>query len=439
MIWLNLVLILFLLAVLTLGSYVSGVYFERGKLLSREFQENIDAWEELAEPRLGMRRERIALSAEVLTELSFGILALVFGVLLFAGARRPGFGEVAQAVLALVLVVIIFHRLLPYVFFVRTRGRWVAGWVLVYRVLFLLVLPVTIALGFLFSVASLAEPAPAEELDKPTEDDEALDALIEAGEEEGILEESDRELVRSVVEFGDKIVREVMTPRPRIFALPVKMNVAEFKAALKAKPYSRVPVYRGTLDNISGIAFAHDVLQIPDTDAPKTPLASIEHPASFVPETKRVSELLREMQRKKQHMQIVIDEYGSVAGLVTIEDLLEEIVGAISDEHEHEPDDSPQPDGSGGFVVPGSFEVSRIENLWGADNEVELPETNATTVGGLVVELSGRIPLPGEVVPAGDLRLEVLASTGRRVERVRVGLNGKVHVTGAGEDDDPPE
>jgi CBS domain containing-hemolysin-like protein len=200
-----------------------------------------------------------------------------------------------------------------------------------------------------------------------------------------------------------------------------------------------VPVYRGTLDNISGIAFAHDVLQIPDTDAPKTPLASIEHPASFVPETKRVSELLREMQRKKQHMQIVIDEYGSVAGLVTIEDLLEEIVGAISDEHEHEPDDSPQPDGSGGFVVPGSFEVSRIENLWGADNEVELPETNATTVGGLVVELSGRIPLPGEVVPAGDLRLEVLASTGRRVERVRVGLNGKVHVTGAGEDDDPPE
>jgi len=439
MIWLNLVLILFLLMVLTLASYVSGVYFERGKLLSREFQENIDEWEELAEPRLGMRRERVALSAEVLTELSFGILALVFGVLLFAGARRPGFGEVAQAVLALVLVVIFFHRLLPYVFFVRTRGRWIAGWVPVYRVLFILVLPVTIALGFLFSVASLAEPQPAEELDKPAEDGEALDALIEAGEEEGILEESDRELVKSAVEFGDKIVREVMTPRPKVFALPVKMNVAEFKAALKERPYSRVPVYRGTLDNITGIAFAHDVLQIPDTEAPRTPLASIEHPASFVPETKPVSDLLREMQRKKQHMQIVIDEYGSVAGLVTIEDLLEEIVGAISDEHEHEPDDSPQPDGAGGFLVPGSFEVSRMETLWGAGNEVELPETHATTVGGLVAELSGRIPLPGEVVPAGNLRLEVLASTGRRVDRVRVGLNGRAHVAGAGEDDDPLE
>ena len=421
-IFLNLLLILFLLIVLTLGSYVSAVYVERGKLLSREFQENIDAWEELAEPLMGMRRERIALSAEVLTELSFGVLALVFGVLLFAGARRPGVAEVAQAVLTLALVVIIFHRLLPYVFFVRTRGRWVQRLVWFYRLILILVLPVTIALGFLFSVASLAEPQPNQEPDSPTEVEEALDALIEAGEEEGILEESDRELVRSVVEFGDKIVREVMTPRPRVFALPVTLNVAEFKAALKEKPYSRVPVYRKSLDNITGIAFAHDVLQIPDTEAAKTPLASIEHPASFVPETKRVTELLREMQRQKQHMQIVIDEYGSVAGLVTIEDLLEEIVGAISDEHEHEPDDSPQPDGAGGFLVPGSFEVSRIETLWGDDNEVELPETGATTVGGLVAELSGRIPLPGEVVSAGNLRLEVMAATGRRVERVRISL-----------------
>jgi CBS domain containing-hemolysin-like protein len=293
----------------------------------------------------------------------------------------------------------------------------------VYRVLFLLVLPVTLALGFLFSVAALAEPQAREEPDSPAEDGEALDALIEAGEEEGILEESDRELVRSAVEFGDKVVREVMTPRPRIFAVPVALNVAEFKAALKEKPYSRVPVYQESLDNITGIAFAHDVLQIPDTQAGSTPLESIQHPASFVPETKRVSELLREMQRKKQHMQIVIDEYGSVAGLVTIEDLLEEIVGAISDEHEHEPDESPVPDGDGGFIVPGSFEVSRLETLWGEEREVHLPVANATTVGGLVVEMSGRIPLTGEVVPAGNLRLEVLSSTGRKVDRVRVGLN----------------
>jgi len=422
MIALNAILIVLLLTALTLCAYVSGVYVERGKLLSREFQENIDAWEELAEPRLGMRRERIALSAAVLTELSFGCLALVFGVLLFAGARRPGFAEVAQAILALALVVILCHRLLPYVFFVRTRGQWVSAWVPVYRVLFWMALPVTLALGFLFSVASLAEPKPSEEPESATEDGEALDALIEAGEEEGIFEESDSELVRSAVEFGDKIVREVMTPRPRIFAVPVSYSVAEFIAALKEKPYSRVPTYRGTLDTVTGIAFAHDVLQILDTDAANTKLESIQRPASFVPETKRVSELLREMQRQKQHMQIVIDEYGSVAGLVTIEDLLEEIVGDISDEHEHEPDVSPQPDGAGGFLVPGSFEVAQLDTLWPDSIAEALPETNATTIGGLITDVAGRIPLRGEVVSVAGLRLEVLDSTRRSVERVRVSM-----------------
>jgi CBS domain containing-hemolysin-like protein len=126
------------------------------------------------------------------------------------------------------------------------------------------------------------------------------------------------------------------------------------------------------------------------------------------------------MQRQKQHMQIVIDEYGNVAGLVTIEDLLEEIVGDISDEHEHEPDNSPQPDGAGGFLVPGSFELSQMDTLWPQDEDLELPETNATTVGGLVTDIAGRIPLRGEVVSAGGLRLEVVESTRRSVDRVRV-------------------
>lgn len=419
MVTLNLCLILLLLGVLTLCAYVSGVYIERGKILSREFQDNIDSWEQLAEPRFGMTRERIALSAAVMTELSFGCLALVFGVLLFAGARRPGPAEVAQAVLALVVVVIVCHRLLPYVLFVRTRGQWVSGWVPVLRVLFWLVMPVTIALGFLFSVVSLAEPQPLAEPEKEDEDEDALDALIEAGEEEGIFEGSDSELVRSAVEFGDKVVREVMTPRPRVFAVPVEWSVAQFVAALKEKPYSRVPTYRGTLDNVTGIAFAHDVLQISDEDATKITLESIQRPASFVPETKRVSELLREMQKQKQHMQIVIDEYGNVAGLVTIEDLLEEIVGDISDEHEHELNLA-QPDGSGGFIVSGTFELSQLEDLWPGTKEPDLPDTNATTVGGLVLDIAGRIPLRGEVVSTDGLRLEVLDSTRRSVERVRV-------------------
>jgi putative hemolysin len=410
-------LIVVLMGVLTLSSYVTGVYAERGKLLSREFQENIDAWEELAEPRLGMSRERVQLAAAVTAELSLGCLALVFGAIAFAGARRPDLGEVVQAVLALVLVVLLFHRLLPYVFFTRTRGQWIAGWVWVLRILFWVVSPVTVALGFLLSVASLAEPPEAEE---PESASEGVEALIEAGREEGILEESDSELVRSAVEFGDKVVRELMTPRPSIFAVPATMTIAAFTEALAEKPFSRVPVYRGSLDHISGIAFAHDVLQIRDTDAESRRVGDIQRPAFFVPETKAVNELLKEMQRDKQHMEIVIDEYGSVAGLVTIEDLLEEIVGVITDEHETDGETLPEPDANDEYVLDGGFEVSKVEDLWHGEGPRVEEARSATTIGGLVSEAAGRIPLAGEVVEADGLRIEVLAATGRRVEQVRI-------------------
>jgi CBS domain containing-hemolysin-like protein len=249
-----------------------------------------------------------------------------------------------------------------------------------------------------------------------------VEALLEAGEEEGILEESDKELVRSAVEFGDKLVRDFMTPRPQIFAVPESLSLERFLEALTEHNFSRVPVYSGTLDAITGIAFAHDLLQISDAEARTRTVASIQRPAALVPETKKAYELLREMQREKQHMRIVIDEYGEVAGLVTIEDLLEQIVGNIGDEHEDEKDariEDPQPDGDGVWLVPGGFEVDRLEELTGTDWQPE-EHYEAQTVGGLVSEAEGRIPLTGEVVEVGKLRLEVVASTDRRVDRVRV-------------------
>jgi CBS domain containing-hemolysin-like protein len=246
--------------------------------------------------------------------------------------------------------------------------------------------------------------------------------LLEAGEEEGILERTDRDLVRSAVEFGDKLVREVMTPRPRMFVVRNSTTLEDFLALLKEHNYSRVPVFKGTIDNITGIAFAHDLLQITDEAASTRTVESIERAAVFVPETKRGYELLREMQREKQHMRIVIDEYGSVAGLVTIEDLLEQIVGDIRDEHEDDgPVENPQHEPDGAWVVPGSFAVDQLGNLFGI--QVDPGEGyEASTVGGLVSEREGRIPLAGEVVMLEDagLRMEVVASTDRRVDRVRV-------------------
>jgi CBS domain containing-hemolysin-like protein len=234
------------------------------------------------------------------------------------------------------------------------------------------------------------------------------------------------------------------------------MTLERFTDEIAKHVFSRVPVYSNSLDNITGIIFAHDLLQIPDSEASARSVAQLQRPAAFVPETKRVAELLREMQREKQHMSIVIDEYGGVAGLVTIEDLIEAIVGEIADEHdEYEHDDAPVRESDGSYIVSGSFEISRLRDLFADQFEsstrpaedIESPDAEdlasrdskddptalrlpehyeSTTLGGLVSEMAGHIPLPGEVVEENGLRLEVLASTDRRIDRIRVSLISQV-------------
>jgi putative hemolysin len=435
-----------LMGVLALAAYIDRIYFEMGKFLSREYTENIDAWEQI-EPKLKLTRESAALSVSVLRQMTLLALAFLLAIRLHgAAARTPA--EILRAVFELLLVLLFFDRLLPQVFFTRTRGEWVASIRWLIQALFYLMLPVTLTISLLLSIAALAEPE-AQEEEHPNE---GVDALLEAGQEEGVLDEGDRALVRSVVEFGDKVVREVMTPRPQMFAVPGSMSLENFTAAVNEHGFSRVPVYGEGLDQVTGIAFARDLLLVRDADARTRKVSQLQRPAAFVPETKKVNELLREMQQQKQHMGIVIDEYGGVAGLVTIEDLLEAIVGNIEDEHDTAEDEAPDPHEDGSWVVPGGFEVSRLRELFaeGAsehegvdisyDGESEeeaderdeegaegllalvLAEYDAATVGGLVSEMAGHIPLPGEVVEDGPLRIEVLASTDRRIDRVRVRL-----------------
>ncbi len=414
-------MLVLLVAVETLASYIGRVYSEFGKILSHEVQENLDAWEELIEPQLGLTREHAAQCATALQQLTLGIIALEIGAILFDRASQfapPSYGDIAQAALALVLVIIFCNQLLPSLLFNRTRGRWAARLLWPIRLLLWLMTPITVFVRFFFSVASLAEEPASEEEETAVD----VEALLEAGEEEGILEESDRDLVRSAVEFGDKLVREVMTPRPAVFAVSGSITLEQFLVLLREHNFSRVPVFSGSLDNVTGIAFAHDLLQIADEEARTRPVASIQRPAVFVPETKRGYELLREMQREKQHMRIVIDEYGGVSGLVTIEDLLEQIVGNIRDEHEVEKAiEEPQREPHGVWLVPGNFPVDQLSDLIG--EPVDLGDTyEATTLGGLVSEIEGRIPLAGEVVmlePVG-LRMEIVVSTDRRVDRLRV-------------------
>jgi putative hemolysin len=399
-----------LVSILTLVSYVDSLYAEMGKFLSREFEENIEVYEQEIEPRLTVSRGRASLSMAVLVPITMAGIALVIGVVTFMD-RAWRASEIAQAAVSIVLIVIVFNRLLPFVFFTRTKGEWLRHFVWPLRILIYLTLPVTLVLGFCLSVAALAEERPPKQPEHPSE---AVDALIEAGREEGILEESDRELIQSVVEFGDKTVREVMTPRPEIVAVPIDTSVEQFTELLRTKPYSRVPVYEGTIDHIKGIVFAHDVLQIPDVEARKHTVGELMKPVEFVPESKQVSALLREMQKEGQHMAVVIDEYGGTAGVVTIEDLVEEIVGEIRDEHEAKADIVRENENS--YVVPGNLDVDRLDELF----HIRPNGHEAATVAGLVSEILGRIPEQGEVVEENGLRFEVLESTDRRVERLRI-------------------
>jgi CBS domain containing-hemolysin-like protein len=418
---LQITLLVFFIVVATLASYISRIYSEFGKILSRDVQENLDAWEERIEPHLGLSREHAALCASVLQQLALGLVALEFGTILYfrpAHLGTPAALEIAQAILAVILVVIFANQLIPSLLFNRTRGLWASRILWPVRILLWTVTPITVFVRFFFSIGALSE-APAGPEEEPSPD---VEALIEAGEEEGILEQSDSDLVRSAVEFGDKLVREVMTPRPEIFAVPEAITLEHFLEILRQQNYSRVPVYNGSLDNITGLAFAHDLLQITDDEARTRTVATILHPASFVPETKRGYELLREMQREKQHMRIVIDEYGAVAGVVTIEDLLEQIVGNIRDEHETDAQvEEPQREPSGSWLVPGSFPAGQLADLIGEQAETD-EHFEAATIGGLVSEIAGRIPKAGEVVkldPLG-LRVEIVASSGRRIERLRL-------------------
>lgn len=399
-----------LLGLLTLVSYVDRLYTEIGKFLSREFQDNIDIFEKMVEPRLGVSRQRASLSMAILTQLTIAAIAMLVGFTVFRD-RAWSIYEILQATASLVLVVMIFNRLLPFVFFSRTKGRWLTHWALLLRLLNYLVLPITLVLGFCQSVAALTKEHADEQPETPAE---AVDALIEAGQEEGILDEGDRDLIQSVVEFGGKTVREAMKPRPDMVAVPSNTTVEQFVELLRSKRFSRVPVYEGTIHNIKGIVSAQDVLQVPDTEAHTRAVDSLmRKDVYFVPESKLGSELLREMQRSNIKMAIVVDEYGGTAGLVTIEDLVEEIVGEIRDEHD-KADIVREADNV--YVVPGNMDVDRLDELFGVHPEGR----EAATVAGLVSELAGRIPQRGEVIEEDGLRFEVLESTERRVERLRI-------------------
>ena len=242
-----------------------------------------------------------------------------------------------------------------------------------------------------------------------------IQALIDVGEAEGILEEEEGELIHSIIEFGDTRVGEVMTPRPDIVAVPTTSTVREARDIIIESKYSRLPVYREQIDNVEGFIYVRDLLQCWAEDQETNSIASLVRPVYFVPETKPVADLLEEMQKAHVQLSMVIDEYGGVAGLVTVEDILEEIVGEIEDE-DIGGDEEEIVGGDGVYEVLGSTEIGKIERLF----DMEIEADDFTTIAGLILNESGKVPRSGEQLAFRGLEVEVLEADERRIGRLRV-------------------
>ena len=261
-----------------------------------------------------------------------------------------------------------------------------------------------------------------QELENGHEDEEQdagddIQALIDVGEAEGILEEEEGELIQSILEFGDTRVSEVMTPRPDIVAVAAGATVREARDIMIESKYSRLPVYREQIDNVEGLIYVRDLLQHWAEGNESGPISSLVRPVYFIPETKSVAELLEEMQKAHVQLSMVIDEYGGVCGLVTVEDILEEIVGEIEDEDiEGDELNDIVEQGKGCYEVLGSTEIGKIERLF----DLEIEADDFTTIAGLVISESGKVPPPGERLTFRGLEVEVLEADERRIGRLRV-------------------
>jgi CBS domain containing-hemolysin-like protein len=252
---------------------------------------------------------------------------------------------------------------------------------------------------------------------------EATKAYLNTAEQEGLIEGEERRLLQSIVDFGDTLVREVMTPRPDIVAIPETATLGDLRALFREQEYSRFPVFRESLDNIAGFVFVKDLVALNSVDDAR-PITSLLRPAVIVPESKRVPELLKQFQRQQTQIAIVVDEYGGTAGLVTIEDLLEEIVGEIRDEYDVESEPVID-EGGGRFVFHGKVDIDEVAQRLG----VQIEREGFETVGGFLMTHLGRVPAVGERVDIDGLSVEVLEVDRRRVHKVRI-RRGEVHAGG---------
>ena len=398
--------------VIVATTVVQMFYLEALRLRARDTPAQ-QFFKEHLEERLGLKAERGAMAFSVIKHTAIVFLGAVFvGITALSG--HPLWEVALEAPALSWLTMIASAYFLPHMLYRRALLGWLLYVSPLLRLLELLARPISGILNFIqsvFEAGAGTEAAP----EKNGNHVEHIDALITAGAEEGIIQEEDRKLIQSVVAFGDKTVREVMTPRPAVVAIAHDKSLEDLRELVIHEQYSRVPVFEESIDQIIGFVHVRDMFELEENERVTKKIHDLMRPIDHVPETKPVNDLLREMQEKGTHMVIVVDEYGNTAGLATMEDLVEEILGEIRDEHE--PTADVTPDESGAYVLSGSFDVDHLADLVGYRRS---DGTEASTVGGLVTEWMGRVPRPGELIEKEGIRIEVLAGNELRVEQVRV-------------------
>jgi len=312
--------------------------------------------------------------------------------------------------------ILLFRHLLPRILTMRSPEVVLLRLFPILKIAHVALRPVSILLMSVFNYFRQWE----QDVEPPRKEEEAseeeIQAFIDAGQEEGILEHDEGEMIQSIVHFGDKVAREVMTPRTQIVAVDASSPMEKLLQVIVSTRHARIPIYRDDLDNIEGIVHERDLLRIWQKGDKGASVRALIKPAHYVPETKPVDDLLQEMKEKGDQMVLVVDEYGGISGLITMEDLIEEIVGEIHDETENDAEKVVE-ESKGVFLVPGTLELGVLEERMGMPL---VANTDCTTVAGAVVELFGRLPASGEKIEHGGLEIEVLAADRRRVQRLRL-------------------
>jgi CBS domain containing-hemolysin-like protein len=327
-------------------------------------------------------------------------------------------GEAAHAIAAVILAmaafVVIFGLLLPLIIVGRDPEGWLEVLLPSFAPAARILAPVTRWIASSVTTSRRANAPTVAPEEAAEEANETAKAYIDTAAEEGLIEGEERRLLQSIVDFGDTLVREVMTPRPDIVAIRSDATIGELRVLFREQEYSRFPVYRESLDNIAGFVFVKDlVARTTDDDSP--PITGLLRPAVVVPETKRVPELLKQFQRQQTQIAIVVDEYGGTAGIVTIEDLLEEIVGEIRDEYDVESEPIVE-EGSGRFVFTGKVNIDEVSQRL----KVQIEREGFETVGGFLLSHIGRVPTIGEKFDIDGLNIEILDAERRRINKVRI-------------------